>query len=144
VERFPSAPFNLLLAGPEGIVLVIFDGERLRRRSIDPGLHGITHAELDDPADARVAAIVASVRATAEQEARGGLSAGEMLERAAVALRRHDGAGAPCRHGESFGTVSSSLIALDLDSGRASWRYAAGPPCRTPYVVVAALADSAT
>ena len=58
------------------------------------------------------------------------------LERLAECLRDRGGDGhhAVCKHGDSYGTVSSSLIALSrLGRGPSIWRYAAGPPDVTAY-----------
>jgi hypothetical protein len=48
-------------------------------------------------------------------------------------LTEDEGVGAACRHGERYGTVSSTLVCADLARGLVTWRYAAGPPCRTSY-----------
>jgi hypothetical protein len=48
--------------------------------------------------------------------------------------RGGDGHHAICKRGESYGTVSSSLLAVpDGDPERLVWRYAPGPPDVTPY-----------
>lgn len=45
-----------------------------------------------------------------------------------------DGAHAVCKHGDVYGTVSSSLIAVPReDMAALTWRYAPGPPDVTPY-----------
>lgn len=57
----------------------------------------------------------------------------EMLE---TVLRDRGGNGqhAVCKRGESYGTVSSSVLAIHAnDPRRLVWRYAPGPPDVTPY-----------
>lgn len=65
-----------------------------------------------------------------------GLAAAARLDQLAACLRDRGerGGHAVCKHGDRYGTVSSSLIAApreDLD--RLIWRYADGPPDVTPY-----------
>ena len=48
-----------------------------------------------------------------------------------------DGAVPLCRAGGDYGTVSSSLIAIDRDGGLAAYWHAPGPPCEQPFSPVA-------
>ncbi|MBX3461730.1 MAG: NRDE family protein [Planctomycetes bacterium] len=60
----------------------------------------------------------------------------QRLDRLADLLRDRGGDGqhAICKHGEHYGTVSSSLLAVPAADPRGLiWRYAAGPPDAAPY-----------
>ncbi len=48
----------------------------------------------------------------------------------------HEGADPLCRHGETYGTVCSSVLAL-AGPEVATYRFAAGPPCTTEFAAVA-------
>ena len=64
------------------------------------------------------------------------LSAGARLDALADCVRDRGGNGyhIVCKHGEDYGTVSSSLIALPRQDVTAmTWRYAPGPPDVTEY-----------
>jgi len=122
VEVYGSAPFNLFVAEAGAVRVAAYDGESLGWRSLGPGWHALTHGEPDDPADPRVARALAEVK---EHE--------PSLEVMARVLCAHEGDGAACRHGERYGTVSSTLVRADLAAGAFTWRYAPGPPCRTPF-----------
>jgi uncharacterized protein with NRDE domain len=123
VEAYGSAPFNLFVAEAGAVRVAAFDGESLGWRSLAPGWHALTHGEADDPADPRVARALAEVA-----------KATPSLEMIARVLCANEGEGAACRHGERYGTVSSTLVRAELALGAFTWRYASGPPCRTPYV----------
>jgi uncharacterized protein with NRDE domain len=47
-------------------------------------------------------------------------------------LADHQGADPVCRHGEGYGTVCSTILALDGATVR-SYLFAPGPPCTTPF-----------
>ncbi len=127
VRTFPVAPFTLLaLEAGRGYALA-FEGSELRAAPILPGLHAWTHGDADDLHDERVRRVLAAARAAPTAP----LSA--FFEGLLPALSSHDGGRPVCLHGESYGTVSSTLLALPPD-GPALWRFAAGPPCRTPFV----------
>ena len=51
-------------------------------------------------------------------------------------LADHEGEDPLCRHGESYGTVCSSVVGL-AGSDVAAYRFAAGPPCVTAFAGVA-------
>lgn len=65
-----------------------------------------------------------------------GLPVGRRLEalRAVLCDRGGDGHHAVCKHGESYGTVSSSLLAVPNERlDELLWRYAPGPPDQIAY-----------
>ena len=128
--------FNLVVADAEAAVLLEWDG-RLAITEFDPGVHVVMNAGFDDTFHA-VPERPDAARAQAESAAkvRGALEPGSgetadgWLERAAGVLGDHDYG--VCVHADGFGTRSSSLIALRSD-GSATYRYADGPPCETPF-----------
>lgn len=123
VNQHGSAPFNLFFASIAATVLS-YDGERSGICGLWNGWHAITHGEPDDPEDERVTQALAALS-----------DDDRSLEALAAVLARHDGPGAACRHGDRYGTVSSTIVDADLVAGRFEWRYAAGPPCRTAYTL---------
>jgi uncharacterized protein with NRDE domain len=50
-------------------------------------------------------------------------------------LADHDGADPLCRHGDSYGTVCSAVVAL-TGSAVVTYRFAAGPPCTSAFADV--------
>lgn len=128
------AGFNLLVADDESAEWFAWNGE-LRRRSFEPGLHVLVNVGADGsyrlPPDRRAAGrrqaeSAEAVRTALDPDGIDGASA--WLDRAATVLADHD-VGA-CVHGDGFGTRSSSLVR----TGRTpTYRFADGPPCRTPY-----------
>ena len=130
------AGFNLVIADAEAAVLLEWDG-RLGITEFDPGVHVVTNAGFDDtfhavperPEAARAQAqAAATVRSALQPRAEETTDA--WLDRAADVLADHDVG--VCVHGDGYGTRSSSLIAL-LADGTATYRFADGPPCETPF-----------
>lgn len=81
-----------------------------------------------EPGALRPRGLSAALAAASRSDAR--------LDALAEVLRDRGGGGhhAICKHGDGYGTVSSSLIALPRDQPtRLRWRYAPGPPDVTPY-----------
>jgi len=115
--------FNLLvadgaatwLATNEPVPLVVPAGE---------DVVAIGNDALDRPSQ-RVAA--ASIRA-AEMLT----GADDPREALAALLADHGGEDPLCRHGAVYGTVCSSLVGLG-PGGAVAYRFAAGPPCATPW-----------
>jgi uncharacterized protein with NRDE domain len=121
-------PFNLLLADATHAFLATnWPKERLER--VDASLTAIGNDRLDDPGPrTRIAALQALELLDLDAAA---------LEPALVRLLSdHTGADPFCRHSERYGTVSSTLLRLD-PAGVASHRFAAGPPCATPFLDIA-------
>ncbi len=115
------------------------NGETIERFEVPPGLSMLTSGELDDPASPRIRGFLPRFRAAPPPDPEhGDWRAWEEL------MASRDGAAAGDPHAAmtvltdtGFGTVSSSLIALAGDARESVWRFAAGPPDRTPYVAVA-------
>lgn len=131
--------FNLLLADPDTAVVFEWDG-RLRVTSLDPGLHVVMNTGVDDNLE-----MPASRPDLGKQQIRGKENVREALDpaleetatawldRAAAVLGDHDVG--VCVHRDGFGTRSASLVAFAGD-GTATYRFADGPPCETPFRVV--------
>jgi uncharacterized protein with NRDE domain len=126
--------FNLLVADRDRAILIEYDGA-LRHREFDPGVHVVVNTGADGTYElpavresiARTQGRNADrVRTTLEPES--DESAAEWLTRAKTVLGDHDYG--VCIHGDGYGTVSTSLVAIGAD-GTVDYRYADGPPCRT-------------
>lgn len=131
VRTFPVAPFTLLAAEAGGVLAFRYEGGELGASEVAPGLHAWTHNDADDPDDERVQRVLAAARVAPAAPA------AAFLDALVPALASHDGRRAVCLHGDGYGTVSSALVVLPFE-GPVAWRFAAGPPCRTPFAAVAA------
>ncbi len=122
VDERPVAGFNLVAVADGAGICLHYDGE-LRVAEFGRGLHVVsTDRDLDEP---RLSERLAIDRVRVA----GPLSA----DPAGLAgfLGSHEGERPVCKHGERFGTVSSTVFASG-PSGSRLW-YADGPPCRTPF-----------
>ena len=67
-QRPRTAGFNLVeVAGPRAWV-TIWDGLRLRRQQLEPGVHMISHDEVDDPRTARIVRWLPDYRELTQQQ----------------------------------------------------------------------------
>lgn len=128
------AGFNLLLADENAAVLLEWDGQ-LAVRTLKPGVHVVVNVGADG--DYRIPSHrpdVGEEQAVNADRLREHLqptpaeSVEEWLDRAGEAVGDHEYG--VCVHGDGFGTRSSSLVTLGEER---RYRFAAGPPCRTPY-----------
>lgn len=109
-------PFNLVVASPDGVRVLTYDGRGggAREVTLAPGAHAI----VNDPFGAetpRAEEAAALVR---------GRGAGF------DALASHgDAERSLCRHGDDYGTVSATVVALDRAGWPVRYHYRAGPPC---------------
>ena len=138
VEADEYEGFNLVVADATAALLLEWDGH-LRVRNLDPGVHvvmntgpigDVTIPESWPERGERQAANGRKVVEALQPEP--GESGEAWIARGADVLSDHDYG--VCVHHEEFGfgTRSSSLIAID-DAGEATYRFADGPPCRTPF-----------
>lgn len=129
--------FNLVVADAQAALLLEWDG-RLRVRTLDSGVHvvmntgaigDVTIPESWPERGERQAENGRRVLEALQPEP--GEKSLEWLTRGGDVLSDHDYG--VCVHHEEFGfgTRSSSLIALGRTE--ATYRYADGPPCRTPF-----------
>lgn len=152
VEAADYEGFNLVAVDADNATYLEWDGA-LRETPLDPGVHVVLNPGLNE-ADSRATRL----RAALDPEAAGGDGGGAGPDGSrgesggGVAARSASGHGRPgatewlasaagrlrdhrygaCIHRESFGTRSSSLVAID-EGKRATYRFADGPPCRTAY-----------
>lgn len=138
---------NLFIAGKDG-AFVIHSAERLVACPVEPGIHVLTQANLNDPSDRRIARSLEWLQHAKLTHAFGQATFGDepapelrtrpledWLEALRALCREHGSADWPpiCLHSGDRGTVSSSIIGLASDPDAALWQHAQGPPCRTPY-----------
>lgn len=136
LERRSYEGFTLVVADATAALLVEWDG-LLHVSNLAPGIHVVTNTGVDDRFN-----IVPGREAVSERHRESarrlrealhpepGESARSWLDRAGELIADHEYG--VCVHQDGYGTRSSSLIALDND-GTATYRFAAGPPCRTAY-----------
>jgi uncharacterized protein with NRDE domain len=127
------AGFNLITLAPYSAD-VFEHGDESLWRELKPGVHTIGNGDLDAADDPRVGRTQKLVEEMVSAER--GRSWTNCIERAKAICRLPAEGSLPgiCLHGEGWGTVGSTIIGLPLDSGQSVYHYAAGPPCRTPYV----------
>jgi hypothetical protein len=119
-----------VFASPEASWLMAIDAEGAPRvRTIDPGWHVLTHADLDDATEPRTAWLVRALAGFAPD------TAAEAEHRLDALLRSHgdpaSGTPAVCLHTGRMVTVSSSSVWLA--AGEARYRHAEGRPCEQPF-----------
>lgn len=128
VKDHPVAGFNLV-AIVEGQGLCLHHDGTLRRAPFGEGVHVISSdRDLDDPGMPEKRCLDAFVKKHPG-----------VPDEAALKefLASHDGDRPVCKHGEGYGTVSSTIL-ID-DGSKSRMLYAAGPPCRTPFTEVPGL-----
>jgi len=135
VEDTEYEGFNLVVADESAAIYLSWDGQ-LTVRNFEPGVHVVVNVGTDDdvvipshrPEAGETQAENANAVRTALQP-EPGESAGAWLSRAEDVVSDHDYG--VCIHHDEFGTRSSSL--LEMGSDGIAYRFANGPPCRTPY-----------
>ncbi len=134
VETNSYDGFNLLVADADDAYLLEYDGSVTTQR-LDPGVHVLVNTgadgEYDYPEHRESYARTQGENANNVRAALHPLP-GERtrawLDRAEGVLGDHTFG--VCIHGEGYGTVSASLVAID-ETGAITYRFADGPPCRT-------------
>jgi hypothetical protein len=122
----PYAGCNFLIADHER-AMAVHAGEWLHLSPLPAGIHVLTSTrDVDDAADPRIEFSLSWLNR------RKYASAAECLA-ALGPLCSYTGAPPICLHGDTRGTVSSSLIALRHPTGPAVYLHAQGPPDRTEY-----------
>ncbi len=123
VKDHPVAGFNLV-AIVEGQGLCLHWDGTLRRAPFGAGVHVISSdRDLDDPGMPEKRCLDAFLKKHP------GIPDETSLKEF---LASHEGERPVCKHGDGYGTVSSTIL---IDDGQKSrMLYAAGPPCRTPFV----------
>jgi uncharacterized protein with NRDE domain len=133
LERIPVGaynPFNLLVADAGSAWVASYEDE-IKVRPLDPGAHVIGNADPDDAGVPKVARLLGEARAAA------GLPAGDVLDFLGGVCRRHGGLpralDETCIHTPTYGTRSSTLLALGRDGAGDALYFADGAPCGAPY-----------
>lgn len=108
---------------------VVHGGDDLRWQMLPPGLHLLTNRDVNDTSDPRL------LHARRELQRHGSWgSVASCVEVLKTLCRQTANRGpAMCLHGETHGTVSSSILALRQPLNRGLYMHAQGPPDRTPY-----------
>ncbi|HEV3026779.1 MAG TPA: NRDE family protein [Planctomycetota bacterium] len=122
VRDHPVAGFNLVaIVHGQGLCLE-HDGA-LRRAPFGSGVHVVSSdRDLDDPAMPEKQCLDRFVAAHP------GVPDADALR---SFLSSHEGERPVCKHGDGYGTVSSTIL---IDDGKSTrMLYAAGPPCLTPF-----------
>ena len=128
--------FNLLAVDDNAALLVEWDG-RPHVRNFDPGVHVVVNVGADGrytipsarpEIGEQQAANADTLRTALHPEP--GETGRAWLDRAGEAIGDHDYG--VCIHGDGFGTRSSSLILIPT-TGPATYEFADGPPCETPF-----------
>jgi uncharacterized protein with NRDE domain len=128
------AGFNLvLLATRRARAFILEVADESRMHKLKPGIHTIGNGHLNASDDLRVQRTQSLVE---EMVRHSGRNWTNWIEQAKAICRTHADADNPgiCLHGEGWGTVGSTIVGLPLDSRQSVYHYAAGPPCRVPYV----------
>jgi len=118
--------FQMFLADPDVAWALRSEGGRLRSRRLEPGVHTLTNRHgLDEVSLPEL-----------DPATRSEVAPRDLYERLVGMLADHAKRppdGHPfCKHGDRRGTVSSAIIASRPD-GTGTFRFADGPPCRTPF-----------
>ena len=132
-------PFNLLLMDATELLWIAYDDAPVLR-PLGPGLHILANGELNDFETARLRRARQLLRAAEpaplpelmpvlEQACRDHEPG--MKDRETICMHRDD---------DSYGTVSSTILALPAGGRKPVYRYAAGHPCQTPYAAVPSVA----
>lgn len=129
VSERPVAGFNLVGVLEKEAVCLHWDGA-LRPAQIGPGAHVVsTDRDFDDPSMPEKHVFdrfVDSLSGPPDDRALAGF------------LSSHEGDRPVCKHGEKFGTVSSTIYR------GARLLHADGPPCRTPFADLSRLLSAPT
>ncbi len=128
------AGFNFIDLSADAANVVQYPGRQVQIRELKPGVHTIGNGDLDDQHDRRVQRTQVLVEEMVRAERAGGWT--DCIDRAKAICRLHAEGDEPaiCLHGESWGTVGSTIVALARDPRQSQYHYALGPPCRTDYV----------
>ena len=122
IQDHPMAGFNLVAVVDGQGLCLSYDGA-LRRAPFGPGVHVVSSdRDLDDPAMPEKQCLDRFIAAHP------GVPDVDALHRF---LSSHEGDRPVCKHGDGYGTVSSTIVVDDGNEAR--MLYSAGPPCTTPF-----------
>jgi len=125
------AGFNLVIVTAKA-AWVLEAADSTSATQLDAGIHSVSNGPFHAHDEARVnlAQSLVSRMVHEEQDWTAFLPRAQQI----CAIHSVDGAPGMCLHGENWGTVGSTIAAVARDPDRSQYYYAAGPPCRTPYV----------
>jgi uncharacterized protein with NRDE domain len=129
-------PFNLLVV--DGARAIVGHGEGdgpLDVVDLEPGAHVLCVHDVDDPAHTKERRLRSALLAALSADRAASACLGAMRRLLADHTRGDDYRDAACVHGEMYGTVSSSLLALAED-GTLLYQHAPGRPCETGFTGV--------
>jgi hypothetical protein len=143
VDLRPWNAFNLLVVDAGGARVVSHDGRGMVTGPIvlGPGTHAITNEPFG--ADCARARRGAELLRTAAPSFALLADHGARDDGAARTTERVASAGL-CHHGDEYGTVSATVVALDADLRVTRYLHAPGLPCRTASIDLTAVARAAT
>jgi uncharacterized protein with NRDE domain len=126
-------PFNVLIADAEHALVVHAAGGDVRTARLAPGLHVLTNFQDVDSVFLREVTAAFDVGAASRAS-----DASARVSPVAAILRDHElvvpGDHRICKHLDGRGTVSSTIVLARAHTWEgATFLYADGPPCRTPY-----------
>lgn len=134
VEEHGYDGFNVLIADPESAHILEYDGT-LSSKRLEAGVHVLVNTGADgDYTFPEFREDIARRQAVNADQIREVLAPhpdetpAEWLDRGKAVLGDHEYG--VCIHGDGFGTVSTSLIAIRAD-GTVEYAFADGPPCET-------------
>ncbi len=118
---------NILCSDSDSLQ-VVHAGDWLRVRSLAPGIHVLTNADINDPFDARIAFIMEQVQSQPIHQALAGVA---LLKRLGCLST---GPVPLCLLGSQSGTVASTILALSTQPRQSRLFHAHGSPAEYPYI----------
>jgi uncharacterized protein with NRDE domain len=131
LSAHPYAGFNLMVLSAEA-AWIVEAADSASATQIGPGIHSVSNGPLRAHDDLRVNLAQSLVTRIVDEE-RDWKAYGDRA-RQICSIHGSEGAPGMCLHRDGWGTVGSTIVALARDARESQYHYAAGPPCRTPYV----------
>ena len=137
VDPAGQGPFHLLMADRDGAALVWSDNETLHRSALPPGIHVVTERSFDAAPTAREPLLAGELEGVD-----GGPPPSIEAWRRMLSHHGNNPFEGTCVHADArnYGTRSSTLVSIPR-AGAPTVHHADGPPCRTPYADLSALAE---
>ncbi len=133
-------PFTLVCADADAAWSAYNGAGRIRTKSLGPGLHVFSSATESNPASdkrdrasVRFAGVADNLRSDGSVGADGFLQLREVLGDHTLGDGSNDPRDAICMHGESAGTVSSSIVVYSRRERRVRTFFCSGAPCRNVF-----------
>ena len=129
LARRAYAGFNLILVTADS-AWVIEAADTVSATELGPGIHSVSNGPVagDDPRIKLAQSLVSRMLDETHD-----LKA--LFEKAQQICAVHSDSGpAMCLHGDKWGTIGSTVIALSRQPRDWQYHYSPGPPCRTPYI----------